>query len=101
MKTINSIAVFAWLLCPAAAIAQNQSLGATMDVYVFPAEGQDAPLQSRDEAACYECAVSNSGADSFALSKQQVANEEQAAQEKKGPLAGPFFCASALQQPIS
>ena len=83
MKTINSIAVLAWLVCPAAAFGQDQSLGATLDVYVFPAEGQDSSQQSKDEAACYEWAVSNSGSDPFDLSTQQAASEQQAAQEQQ------------------
>ena len=32
--------------------AQGQSLASTMDVYVFPAEGQEASQQSKDEARC-------------------------------------------------
>lgn len=34
------------------ALAQSQSLGSTMDVFVFPAQGQDSSQQSKDEAAC-------------------------------------------------
>ncbi len=42
------------------ALAQSQSLGSTMDMFIFPAQGQDSSQQSKDEAACYEWAVGNS-----------------------------------------
>ena len=58
--------------------AQSQSLGSTMDVFVFPAEGQDASQQSMDEAACYEWAAGNTGTDPFDLAKQEQADEQQA-----------------------
>ena len=83
MSRTNSIAMLAWLIFPAAAIAQDQSLGATLDVYVFPAEGQDSSQQSKDEAACYEWAVSNSGADPFELARQKDANAQQAEQSQQ------------------
>jgi len=60
------------------ALAQSQSLGSTMDVYVFPAEGQDSGQQSKDEAACYEWAVGNTGSDPFDLAKQEQADQQQA-----------------------
>ncbi len=58
--------------------AQSQSLGSTMDVFIFPAEGQDSSQQSKDEAACYEWAVGNTGTDPFDLSKQKEADAQQA-----------------------
>lgn len=66
-----------------AALGQSQSLASTMDVYVFPAEGQEPSQQSQDEVACYEWAVSNVGADPFDLAKQQQANERQAAADQR------------------
>jgi len=57
--------------------AQSQSLGSTMDVFIFPAEGQDSSQQSKDEAACYEWAVGNTGTDPFELSKQKEADAQQ------------------------
>lgn len=66
-----------------AANAQTQSLGSTMDVFVFPAEGQDASQQSKDEAACYEWATSNTGTDPFQLAKQDQADKEQAAAQQQ------------------
>jgi hypothetical protein len=56
----------------------QQSLAGTLDIYVFPAKGQDAKLQSEDEAACYQWAVSNTGTDPFAAQQQQAANAQQA-----------------------
>ena len=58
--------------------AQSQSLGSTMDVFVFPGEGQDSSQQSRDEADCYEWAVGNTGTDPFDLAKQEQADQQQA-----------------------
>jgi hypothetical protein len=67
----------------ATAQAQGQSLGSTMDVYVFPAEGQDSSQQSKDEAECYEWAVGNAGVDPFDLSKQKEADQQQAQAEQQ------------------
>ena len=75
------------------ALAQSQSLGSTMDVFIFPAQGQDSSQQSKDEAACYEWAVGNTGSDPFDLSKQKEADAQQAqadqqAAEQAGQGAG-------------
>ena len=63
------------------ALAQSQSLASTMDVYVFPKEGQDASQQSKDEASCYEWAVGNVGTDPFELADQADADEQQRQEE--------------------
>ncbi|MEL7447710.1 MAG: glycine zipper domain-containing protein [Pseudomonadota bacterium] len=78
-------AAFTALIAGAAvpAHAQSKTLGATMDVYVFPAEGQDAAAQSKDEAACYEWAVGNTGSDPFELAKDAQANQQQAQAEQQ------------------
>ena len=76
MKSFCSMCVL--LVLPVFAHAQGQSLASTLDVYVFPAQGQEPSQQSKDEAECYEWAVSNAGVDPFDLSDQQVANEQQA-----------------------
>ena len=55
--------------------AQTKSLASTMEVFVFPKEGQNAEQQSKDEAACYEWAVSNTGTDPFKLADQQAADQ--------------------------
>lgn len=63
------------------AIAQSTSLSATMNVHVFPAEGQDEVQQSMDEADCFNWAVDRTGTDPFDLSRQaaeQAAASDQA-----------------------
>ena len=69
-----------------AAFAQQspqQSLSSTLHIYVFPKEGQQADQQSKDEAECYEWAVSNSGVDPFDLDKRAAAQEQQVAQQQQ------------------
>jgi len=64
--------------------AQGQkTLAATMDVYVFPTEGQDPSTQSKDEAECYNWAVQNTGTDPWELSKQMDSAVQQAEQTKQ------------------
>ena len=63
--------------------AQDKSLSSTMDVFVFPKEGQDASQQSKDEVECYEWAVGNAGVDPFDLSKQKEADQQQAQAEQQ------------------
>ena len=61
-----------------------KTLAATMDVFVFPTDGQDSSQQSKDEAECYTWAVQNTGSDPFELEKaneQAVQQAEQAAQQ--------------------
>ena len=59
--------------------AAQKSLSSTMEVYVFPTEGQDASQQSKDEAECYQWAVQNTGVDPFDLAKQAEQQQQQAA----------------------
>jgi hypothetical protein len=75
--------VLVTMALPLVAGAETQSLGSTMDVFVFPSEGQDASQQSIDEAACYEWAVGNTGSDPFDLAKQSEADEQQAQAEQQ------------------
>jgi hypothetical protein len=78
------LATIAVILLPVAASAQEQSpttLGSTMEVYVFPTEGQDTGQQSMDEATCYDWAATNTGNDPFNLAKDAESNEELAAAE--------------------
>lgn len=82
MKT-STIAVlyssFALLLpFSSAVLAQEKTLAATMDVYVFPNSGQDSSQQSMDESECYNWAVTNVGTDPFQIAKQQQSDAEQA-----------------------
>jgi hypothetical protein len=57
----------------------QKSLSSTIEVYVFPTQGQDASQQSQDEAACYQWAVQNTGVDPFDLAKQAEQQQQQAA----------------------
>ena len=80
------------LLLAATAQAQTggqSSLSSTLEVYVFPADGQAAQQQSEDEAACYQWAVDTSGADPFEAQKQQAADAQQtqAAQQQASQVA--------------
>jgi Glycine zipper len=59
----------------------GKSLSATLEVYAFPKEGQAAEQQSKDEAECYDWAVTNAGGDPFELQKEAEAAEQQAAQQ--------------------
>lgn len=72
------ILVLAAAALPVAASSQTQSLGSSMEVYVFPSSGQEASQQSMDESECYNWAVSNVGTDPFDLAKQEQADEQQA-----------------------
>ena len=56
----------------------QKTLAATINVYVFPQQGQSASVQSKDEAACYDWAVKNTGIDPFQLSKQTQQQQQQA-----------------------
>ena len=77
------LALLAGLALPVIAAGQSASIATTMEMYVFPEEGQDAAQQSKDEAECYEWAVGNAGVDPFDLSDQQAANEQQAQAEQQ------------------
>lgn len=56
----------------------QKTLAATMNVHVFPAEGQAADQQSKEEAECYNWAVNNTGTDPFDLAKQAQQQQQQA-----------------------
>lgn len=60
--------------------SSGKTLGATLNVYVFPSQGQSASSQSKDEADCYSWAVKNTGSDPFQLSKQAQAQAQAQAQ---------------------
>ena len=62
----------------------QKTLGATLNVYVFPSEGQSPEQQSKDEGECYNWAVQNTGTDPFQLQKQseQVQQQSQQAQQE-------------------
>lgn len=67
----------------------QKTIASTMSVYVFPTTGQDASQQSKDEAECYQWAVTNTGTDPFQLQKQQQAQAQQTqAQQQQVAQAG-------------
>ncbi len=69
-------------LCGSATIAsaQSKTLAGTIGVFVFPADGQDSSEQSRDEAACFEWALEQTGSDPFQLARQSESNQAAADQ---------------------
>lgn len=82
-KCIQAAMSCSLLAIASAANAQSQSLASTLDVFVFPADGQESSQQSKDEAECYEWAVSSAGVDPFNLSKQSETNEQLAQAEQE------------------
>lgn len=83
-RTIVAFLVLVGVAAVGAVQAEGQttaqkSLSSTIDVYVFPTEGQDASQQSKDEAECYQWAVQNTGVDPFNLAKQAEQQQQQAA----------------------
>jgi hypothetical protein len=61
----------------------QKTLAATIDVFVFPKEGQTSEVQSKDEAACYLWAVENTGNDPFDLMKKADTAKKKAEKEKE------------------
>jgi uncharacterized protein YcfJ len=104
MKQLPLVALAFLLGAGSGALAQQppagKTLAATLEVYVFPSEGQKPEVQSTDEAKCYAWAVENTGIDPFELQKQTDAGMQQAAAQQaaaqkagtgaraKGALAG-------------
>ncbi len=72
-KVVMSVLLIALVAPLAVAETTQKTLAATMDVIVFPTDGQDYSQQSKDEAECYTWAVQNTGADPFEL---QAKNEQ-------------------------
>ena len=65
-----------------AAPDEEKTLAATMNVYVFPAEGQSREEQNRHEAECYAWAVENTKSDPFELAKRAEEQAKTAEQQK-------------------
>ena len=59
----------------------SNTLASTLDVFVFPTEGQDSSQQSKDEAECYSWAANNTGSDPFQLEKDNEAQQAQTEQQ--------------------
>ena len=60
----------------------QKTLAATLNVYVFPSEGQSSAQQSKDEGECYNWAVQNTGSDPFAL-QQQAQQQQQMTEQQR------------------
>ena len=94
IPTALSIALASAALAAAQAPpAPPKTLAATMDVYVFPADGQPQEVQNRQEAECYAWAVNNTRVDPFDLQKQteqqmMTAEQQKAAVQEAGKGAG-------------
>jgi hypothetical protein len=92
MKRITLFALLIALIVPSVAVTQStgvsgasgKTLASTMNIYVFPSQGQNSEQQSKDEGECYNWAVQNTGTDPFELSKsaQQQAQQAEAAQQQ-------------------
>lgn len=84
-RIVIAAALAAVLLVPTPGVqAEGQkTLASTMDVYVFPTEGQDSATQSKEEAQCYSWAVESTGTDPFELAKQAEAAAKEAEQTKE------------------
>jgi len=54
-----------------------KTLASTLDVFVFPSDGQASDQQSKDEVECYDWAVTNTGSDPFELAKQSEQQQQQ------------------------
>ena len=62
MKTTTYIILLATMLFGIEAFSQSNIAG-PLNMYVFPAQGQDQATQEQDEYACYKWAVEQSGID--------------------------------------
>lgn len=83
MRSILILSAFCFLVIPVVTSAEGgKSLASSMDVYVFPKEGQESEQQSKDEYSCYDWATTNTGSDPFELNKQSVAQAEEAEKAK-------------------
>ena len=83
MKTLLTIVS---CLLAAQALANDapaKTLAATLDVYVFPKDGQDSSQQSEDEASCYDWAAKDTGTDPFDLGKKAETDEKQSEAEQQ------------------
>ncbi len=85
MIAVASILAAVPMMAHAQAPAQK-TLAATLEVFVFPTEGQDSSKQSKEEAECYTWATENTGTDPFDLADKahQDAAQAEAAKQQAG-----------------
>jgi hypothetical protein len=76
MLALVTIGIASLALLGGSASAQS-SIASSLDVYVFPSQGQEPTKQSQDESECYQWAVKNTGTDPFELQKQVQAAQQQ------------------------
>ena len=82
-KRLFGLAASLMIAAPALAQAPaGKTLAATLNVQVFPKNGQTPDVQSKDESACYDWAVTNSGSDPFELHKQSQQQAQQTEQAR-------------------
>jgi len=87
MKKMLPAAAIVAAMLPLVGHAQQKTLAASMEIYAFPKNGQTPDVQSKDEAACYQWAVQNTGVDPAQAQKQSqqaAAAQQQAAQSGQG-----------------
>ena len=80
-RTIVILLLLALPFLSAFAEDSSKTLASTLDVFVFPTEGQDSSQQSKDEAECYSWAANNTGSDPFQLEKDNEQAQAQAEQQ--------------------
>ncbi|HHQ48820.1 MAG TPA: hypothetical protein ENK19_08065 [Acidobacteria bacterium] len=86
MRKFLLIVPVLFVMAAAPAMAQSggqKTLGATINVYVFPKEGQNASQQSKDEAFCYDWATKETGVDPFHAQAQAQQASQQAEAAKQ------------------
>jgi hypothetical protein len=66
----------------------GKTLASTINVYVFPNNGQASSQQSKDEGECYNWAVTNTGSDPFELQKQAASSQQQTQQQVQAAQRG-------------
>ena len=80
MKKLT-MGVVLMLIVTSFAFAQSgpsgKTLASTVEVYVFPGQGQAVDQQSKDEVECYNWAVNNTGNDPFNLTKQSATQAQE------------------------
>ena len=80
-RLLGILVLFALPFSNAFAEDTAKTLASTLEVFVFPTEGQAADQQSKDEAECYSWATSNTGSDPFNLQKQSEQQAQQTEQQ--------------------
>lgn len=79
---MSAVAATAQQAAPSSEV-QPKSLAATLQVYVFPSDGQSASQQSKDEGACYQWAAKETGSDPFDVQKHEAAVAQQEKEKTK------------------